>query len=84
MHQPKPDPGQCACGRPRADAAAAVYHAPLVTYAYFRCACGAEWTERRAALDRSEPISTDEVIEVYQRLEAFDGSISELVETLTA
>lgn len=80
MHKPKPEPEPvCACGRQRAEAAAAVYRSAAAVFVFHRCACGLEWTERRDAVDPSEPVTTDEVIEVHRCLAAFEGPISELL-----
>ena len=81
MHQSKPEPDSepaCACGRRRSEAAAAVYRSEAALFVFHRCPCGLEWTERRDGIDRSQPVTTDEVIEVHQYLAAFDGPISEL------
>jgi len=45
---------------------------------FHRCECGEEWTEHRD-IDPTEPISSDEVIEVHNRLASFEGSVSELL-----
>jgi hypothetical protein len=37
-----------------------------------------EWTEHHASVDPSEPISSDEVLEVHEHLARFDGPISQL------
>ena len=80
MQQSKPEPEPtCVCGRPRAEAVAAVYRSSIAEFVFHRCPCGLEWTERRAGIDRSEPVSTDEVIEVHQCLAAFEGPLSELL-----
>ena len=73
------EPSVCTCGR-RLDAAASYIHqSNVATYVYHRCECGAEWTESRPMLDRSEPVSTDEVLEVHQSLAEFEGSLRDLV-----
>lgn len=80
MHQSKPEPEPiCVCGRQRTEAAVAVYRSATAEFVYHRCPCGLEWTERRDGIDYSEPVSTDEVIEVHQCLAAFEGPISELL-----
>jgi hypothetical protein len=58
---------------------ATVYRSPVAEFVFHRCPCGLEWTERRDGIDRSEPVSTDEVIEVHQCLAAFEGPLSELL-----
>jgi len=80
MQQSQPEPDlACTCGRQRAEAEATVYRSPVAEFVFHRCPCGREWTERRAGIDRSEPVSTDEVIEVHQCLAAFEGPLSELL-----
>ena len=81
MQQPKPgpEPSACTCGRRRDAAASYVHQSNVATYVYHRCECGAEWTESRPMLDRSEPVSTDEVLEVHQSLAAYEGTLRDLV-----
>ncbi|TME15908.1 MAG: hypothetical protein E6I70_06585 [Chloroflexi bacterium] len=73
---------ECVCGRKRSDAAIYVHQSYSTVYVYHRCECGSEWTESRSKVDRSQPITTDEVLEVYQRLEAFEGSLSDLLQPI--
>jgi hypothetical protein len=47
---------------------------------FHRCECGAEWTEHQTDIDPTDPVSSDEVIEVHKRLAKFEGSIAELLE----
>jgi len=47
---------------------------------FHRCECGAEWTEHLNDVDPTDPVSSDEVIEVHKRLAKFEGSIAELIE----
>ena len=81
MQKPQlgPDPSVCACGRRRDAAASYVHQSSVATYVYHRCECGAEWTERHPSPDRSEPISTDEVLEVHTSLLQFEGSLRDLL-----
>jgi hypothetical protein len=69
----------CACGRRRDAAASYVHQSNVATYVYHRCECGVEWTESRPSVDRSEPVSTDEVLEVHTSLLEFEGSLRDLV-----
>ncbi len=73
-----PDPA-CACGRTRSQAAASVYRSHTAVFVFRRCECGREWTERREGIDRSSPVSGDEVIEVHQLLRRFKGPITEML-----
>jgi hypothetical protein len=68
----------CVCGRKLAHAAAYFYRTHANTYIFHRCECGAEWTEHRTDLNPTDPISSDEVIEVHTRLATFEGSMSDL------
>jgi hypothetical protein len=81
LQQPKlgPDSAVCACGRRRDAASAFIHQSNVATYVYHRCECGAEWTESRPSVDRSEPVSTDEVLEVHQSLAQFEGSLRDLI-----
>lgn len=73
------DDPACACGRSRSEAASSVYRSQAAVFTFRRCACGREWTEQHAGFDPSEPISSDEVIEVHQLLRRFRGPISEML-----
>jgi hypothetical protein len=53
----------------------------VATYVYHRCKCGAEWTESRQGVDRSQPVSSDEVIEVHRFLDGFEGPLPKLLPT---
>ena len=74
-----PEPFACACGRRRDAASSYIHQSNVATYVYHRCECGAEWTESHPCVDRSEPVSTDEVLEVHQSLAAFEGSLRDLL-----
>ena len=67
----------CECGRTLAAAAVYLYRSNTDICIFHRCECGAEWTEHRDS-DPTEPISSDEVIEVHTRLASFEGSMAEL------
>ena len=67
----------CGCGRKLAHAAAYFYRTDANTYIFHRCECGAEWTDHRDT-DPTEPISSDEVIEVHTLLASFEGSMTDL------
>ena len=83
MPRPKsgPEPSVCACGRKLADAASYVHRSAVAVYVYRRCDCGVEWTERRLSIDRSQPVTTDEVIEVHRFLSSFEGPLPHLIGT---
>ena len=81
LQQPKlgPDPTVCACGRRRDAASSYIHQSNVATYVYHRCECGVEWTESRPSVDRSEPVSTDEVLEVHASLLEFEGTLRDLI-----
>ncbi len=76
----EPDRGKCACGRRKKDASVYIYRSHRDRYLFHRCECGTEWTEHRTDVDRADPVSSDEVIEVHKQLAKFEGSIAELLE----
>ena len=80
----EPEKGKCACGRRLKDASVSIYRSHSDCYVFHRCECGTEWTEHQMDIDPSEPVSSDEVIEVHKRLATFEGSISELLEQHSA
>ena len=77
--KPEPEKSRCDCGRSRVDAARNVFRSQHGRFIFHRCECGNEWTERHENVDRSEPISSDELLEVHESLARFDGSISQLL-----
>jgi hypothetical protein len=70
----------CPCGRKLRDAAVHSYQSSSDRYLFFRCLCGNEWTERLPNVDRSSPISSDEVIEVHAVLSRPDLSLPSLLQ----
>jgi hypothetical protein len=72
--------GKCTCGRRLKDAAIYTYRSRTDRYLFHRCECGSEWTEHRTDVDPTDPVSSDEVLEVHSRLAKFEGSIAELLE----
>jgi hypothetical protein len=79
-----PDKGKCACGRRLTDAAIYTYRSRTDRFLFHRCECGLEWTEHREDIDPTDPITSDEVIEVHKRLSKFEGSIAELLQPYSA
>jgi hypothetical protein len=78
--KPEPERSRCTCGRSRRDAATTVYRSSQKgRFIYHRCECGIEWTEHQVSVDPSEPISSDELLEVHEQLAGFDGPISLLL-----
>jgi hypothetical protein len=76
----EPGEGKCVCGRKLEDAGVYVYRSHIDRYLFRRCECGKEWTEHQTDIDPTDPVSSDEVIEVHTRLAKFDGSFSELLQ----
>lgn len=74
------DKGKCACGRRLKDAAVYTYRSHTDRWLFHRCACGTEWTVRLVDVDPTDPVSSDEVIEVHTQLAKFEGSIAELLQ----
>ena len=81
MQKPKKEPEVrvCTCGRSLTEAAVTTYRSQAALFTFHRCECGLEWTERTVGVDRSEPVTTDEVIEVHERLARFEGPLAELL-----
>jgi hypothetical protein len=75
----EPGTGKCVCGRKLEDACVYLYRSHTDRCLFHRCECGAEWTEHQTDIDPTDPVSSDEVIEVHTRLAKFKGSISELL-----
>jgi len=81
MQKPKkePEPPSCSCGRSRSEASVSSFHSQASLFTFHRCECGLEWTEHAVSVDRSQPVTTDEVIEVHERMARFEGPLSELL-----
>ena len=77
--KPEPETARCDCGRDLADASILVYRSSNGRFIFHRCECGAEWTENQASVDPSQPITSDEVLEVHECLARFEGPINELL-----
>lgn len=73
------EPARCACGREVTSASRHLYRSSSGVYEYRRCECGQEWTDRVASVDHTSPVTSDEVLEVHERLVAFGGSIADLI-----
>jgi hypothetical protein len=73
------DKGKCLCGRRLKDAIVYTYRSHSDRYLFHRCECGTEWTEHRTDVDPTDPVSSEEVIEVHRQLAKFEGSIAELL-----
>jgi hypothetical protein len=75
----EPEKGKCACGRRLKDATIYTFRSHTDRFLFHRCECGTEWTERHTDIDPTDPVTSDEVIEVHRRLAKFEGSIAELL-----
>jgi hypothetical protein len=73
------DKGRCPCGRRLKDATVYTYRSHTDRFLFHRCECGTEWTEHHTDIDPTDPVSSDEVIEVHTQLAKFEGSFSELL-----
>ena len=78
--QRSPEGEECTCGRPHGTASVASYRSHAGSYRYHRCDCGTEWTERVQHVDRTVPVSGDEVLDVHLLLAKFQGPLSELID----
>ena len=78
------DKGKCACGRRLKDAAIYTYRHQTDRFLFHRCDCGVEWTEHHTDVDPTDPVSSDEVIEVHKQLAKFEGSIADLLQQHSA
>lgn len=70
---------KCRCGRELKAAAVATYRSHESRFVFHRCECGLEWTEQFADVDRSEPITGDELLAVHALLAAYEGSLPGLL-----
>jgi len=62
-----PERGKCACGRRRKDASVYTYRSRTDRYRFHRCECGTEWTEHLTDIAPTDPVTSDEVIEVVTK-----------------
>ena len=54
------------------------YRSSSGSYKFHRCECGVEWTERMTPIDRTIPVSGDELLEVHILLASFEGKLTDL------
>lgn len=74
----------CRCGRELNAVAVNVYRSQGSRYVFHRCECGLEWTEQFEDVDRSEPITGDELLTVHEVLRAYEGSLPDLLQQAQA
>ena len=82
MQRSKSEPekgSKCACGRRLKEASVFIYRSHGDRYLFHRCECGMEWTVHQYDIDPTDPVTSDEVIEVHKQLAKFEGSIAELL-----
>ena len=82
--QRSPEGERCRCGRPSRAVRVVSYRSASASYRYHRCECGTEWTERMALVDRSAPVSGDELLDVHLVLADFEGKLTDLIERASA
>jgi len=80
----EPDKGKCVCGRHLKDATIYTYRSHTDRFLFHRCECGTEWTEHHTDVDPTDPVTSEEVIEVHRVLAKFEGSIAELLQPHSA
>ena len=73
--------GECRCGRPRRTVN---YRSRSGSYRYHRCECGTEWTEQVPHVDRSVPVTGDEILDVHLLLAGFEGGLTDLIDRASA
>lgn len=56
------------------------YRSHSGSYRFHRCECGTEWTVRMTLVDRTAPVSGDEILDVHLLLADFDGKLTDLIE----
>ena len=54
------------------------YRSSSGSYRFHRCECGTEWTELMTPVDRTVPVSGDELLEVHILLAGFEGKLTDL------
>lgn len=70
---------RCGCGRLKIEADRQNYHVSSVRYTFFHCPCGYEWTESHHDVDPRDPISSEEQIELHERLKREDFTFKDLL-----
>ena len=56
------------------------YRSRTGSYRFHRCECGTEWTEHLAHIDRTMPVTGDELLDVHLLLADFEGKLTDLTE----
>jgi hypothetical protein len=73
------DSDRCPCGRWPAGHRVVSYRGSSASYRYHRCDCGTEWTERLTCIDRAQPITGDELLDVHLALARDDLALAEII-----
>lgn len=76
----EPETLRCRCGRELTAATINTYRSHQGRFVFHRCECGIEWTERFEDVDRSRPITGDELLAVHQVLLGYEGSLPALLQ----
>ncbi len=74
--QRSPEGERCRCGRPQRAVRVVSYRSSR----FHRCECGNEWTVRDAHIDRTAPVSGDELLDVHLLLADFEGKLTDLID----
>ena len=74
--QKSPEGERCRCGRPQGTARVVSFR----SHRYHRCECGTEWTEPVPRIDRTVPVSGDELLDVHLLLADFEGKLTDLID----
>jgi hypothetical protein len=79
-YERSPEGEQCTCGRPERTVRVVKYRSHAGDFRFHRCDCGTEWTERLAKVDPTQPVTSDEILDVHLLLARFEGRIVDLIE----
>jgi hypothetical protein len=72
------DGDHCRCDRAEASHRVVSYRGSRASYRYHRCDCGEEWTERLSRIDRAEPITGDELLDIHLTLARSDLVLTDM------
>jgi hypothetical protein len=80
----RPEDERCRCTRPERTVRVVSYRSHSGSFRYHRCDCGTEWTERLTHVDRTRPVTGDELLDVHIALAEFEGKLTDLIDRSTA
>ena len=78
--QRSPEGEQCGCGQSDRTVRVVSYRSGTGSFRFHRCECGTEWTERLAHIDRTLPVTGDELLDVHLVLAEFEGRLTDLID----